>query len=330
MRGQASFDGEAMKRIRAAAPRHDRERPGLSLDELAARVGTTRRQLIKYEQGAATPEPARIAQLAAALGCEIRDPTVGETAAADLAALRRGAGLTQRAAVTRLRPLLTRPQLRVSSWLLAETEAGRLPTTWSSPESRARIAAALATAYDQPADRIEAVLPAAPAAAAVPTTIEPQAVVAYPLVKRAVDTWYARCPSCELVASPTSVSYRMNLDRSVDWTVPATLRCSQCGTEHQVTPFDLLPHDSEITCPRATCGKVTQVPAEAVEVVCEHCGLCPPGPAALVDPQLANVANHVRYGHTLKMQAAVQAAKANNALTGGSATFPFLLDPGDQ
>lgn len=333
MRGQASFDREAMKRIRTTFPRIDRDRPGLSLDELAARVGTSRRQLIKYEKGDAIPEPTRIAQLAKALECEIRELTGVDPELADLAALRRGAGLTLRAAAGRLRPLLARPRLRCSDWLLSEVEAGRLPAVWSSAKNRARIITALSTAYNQPVDRVEATMPASPSKTAVVKAPEPavaatpKLVTAYPLVTRAVDTWYARCPSCELVASPSSVSHRMHADRSVDWSVPATLRCSQCGVEHRVTPFDLLPHDSFITCPRSTCGKITQVPAEAVEVVCEHCGLCPPGPAALVDPELDNVAKHVRYGNTLKMQAAVRAAKARNGALDGSA--PFLLGLGE-
>lgn len=334
MRGQASFDGAALKRVRTTMPRTDRDRPGLSLDELAARVGTSRRQLIRYEKNQATPEPARIARLATALECDIRDLTGIDPDQADLAMLRRDAGLTLRAAAARLRPLLTRPRLRCSDWLLGEAEAGRLPAAWSAPESRTRLVTALATAYRQSTDRIDAAVPASPPPAAAEKALEPvaattpEAVTAYPLIQRAVDTWYARCPNCELVASPSSVSHRMHADRSVDWSVPATLRCSQCGTEHQVTPDDLLPHDSVITCPRPSCGKITQVPAEAVEVVCEHCGLCPPGPAALVDPELDNLAKHVRYGNTLKMQAAVRATKARNAALAGP--HPFLLGPGDH
>ncbi|MGW4528882.1 helix-turn-helix domain-containing protein [Amycolatopsis sp. NPDC004378] len=334
MRGQASFDGAALKRIRTTMPRTDRGRPGLSLDELADRVGTSRRQLIRYEKGQATPEPARIARLASALDCDVRELTGADPDQVDLAVLRRGAGLTLRAAAARLRPLLARPRLRCSDWLLGEAEAGRLPAAWRPPENRTRLVAALASVYQQPTDRVDVAVPAIPAPVVVEKALEPvaaaapEAVTAYPLIQRAVDTWYARCPNCELVASPSSVSHRMHADRSVDWSVPATLRCSQCGTEHQVTPDDLLPHDSFITCPRPSCGQITQVPAEAVEVVCEHCGLCPPGPAALVDPELDNLAKHIRYGHTRTMQAAVRAAKARNAALGGPP--PFLLGPGDH
>ncbi|WP_410646187.1 helix-turn-helix domain-containing protein [Amycolatopsis sp. cmx-4-54] len=168
MRGQASFDRVAMKSIRTTFPRSDRDRPGLSLDELANRVGTSRRQLIRYEKGEATPEPARIAALAAALECEIRE-----------------------------------------------------------------------------------------------------------------------------------------LSGATDGNTLRTLRLNA----------------------RSTCGKVTQVPTAAVEVVCVHCGLHPPGPAALLDPEFSSVAKHVRYGHTLKMQATLSEAQTRNASRGRVA--PFMLPSGD-
>lgn len=327
MRGQASFDRVAMKSMRTTFPRPGRGRPGLSLDELADRVGTSRRQLIRYEKGEATPEPARIAALAAALECEARELS-GVTPDADtLRTLRRSAGLTLRVAAAQLRPLLSRPRLRSSAWLLGEVEAGRLPAVWRSPQNHARIVAAMATIYQQPTSRIEAAMPARLSKNVAQQAPRAELVTSYPLITRAPDTWYARCPSCKLVASPTSISHRIRADDSVDWNVPAILGCSQCGTTHEATPFDLLPHDSVITCPRSTCGKVTQVPAEAVEVVCEHCGLHPPGPAALLDSALHNVAKHVRYGNARKMQATLSAAKARNASRGSLA--PFLLDSGD-
>ncbi|OXM56415.1 hypothetical protein CFP71_13380 [Amycolatopsis thailandensis] len=300
MRGQASFDRVAMKSTRTAFPRPDRGRDGLSLDELADRVGTSRRQLVRYEMGEATPEPARIAALAAALECDVRELSGVAPDADTLRTLRRNAGLTLRVAATRVRPHLVRPRLRSSVWLLGEVEAGRLPAAWCSPQNHARVIAAMAAVYKQSASRVEAAMPAC-----LPTNVVQQApraevVPSCPLVTPAPDTWYARSPSCELVASPSSISHQVHADDSVDWSVPAVLGCSQCGTTHEVTPFDLLPHDSVITCPRSTCGKVTQVPAEAVEVVCVHCGLHPPGPAALLDPARSNVAKAVRYGHTLK------------------------------
>ncbi|MEV7212033.1 helix-turn-helix transcriptional regulator [Kitasatospora cineracea] len=67
-RGMADFDGDALRRFRASAARTDRAEPGLSAAELATRAGTTKAQVLAYEQGRQTPEPQRIRRLAEVLG----------------------------------------------------------------------------------------------------------------------------------------------------------------------------------------------------------------------------------------------------------------------
>jgi transcriptional regulator with XRE-family HTH domain len=306
-----------MKRIRTAFPRRDRARPGLTLDELAARVGTTRFQLIAYEKGTVTPEPARITQLAAALECDVTELTGGQAAA--LAGLRRAAGLTLRTAAARARPLLARHRLRCSRWLLGELEAGRMPPSWTRPPARARLQTVLAAVYGQPEGTIAAALPAAPAT--------PTPVTTYTLVGRSPYTWYAPCPACSLASAPSAVDRCVDAEGNPDWSSPAVLTCTQCGTQHDVTPFQLLPHDDVHACPRPGCGKTTPVPARAAEVMCEHCGLYAPGPAAVRDPALAEYARQVRGRHTRELQATVVAAKRRYLARGGRALF--LLDAAD-
>ncbi len=311
-----------MKRIRTTVHRPDRERPGLSLDELAARVGTTRHQLIGYENGTVTPEPPRIAKLAAALDCDVTD-LIG-TAVADLAGVRRAAGLTLRDAAARARPLLARHRMPCSRWLLGELEAGRVPPSLAGPEDRARIREALASVYARPEAAIDAALPALQQPQQQPQL---QPVATYPLVGRSPYTWYAPCPTCSLAASPSSVDRRVDDEGNPDWSVPATLRCTLCGTLHEVTPFQLLPHDDVHICPRLGCGGTTPVPAGAVEVMCEHCGLEAPGPAARRDPALSEYTRQVRGRHTRQMQSIVAAAKRRYLAQGGRGLF--LLESAD-
>jgi len=59
--GAGQFDGAALRRFRRGA--------GLSQQRVADLVGSTRWQVIAYEQGRAVPEPGRLAALARAVGC---------------------------------------------------------------------------------------------------------------------------------------------------------------------------------------------------------------------------------------------------------------------
>jgi hypothetical protein len=333
MRGQGSFAPEALDRFRRAVARDDRPKPGLSVDELAARVGTTRQQVLAYLHGRAVPEPARLKALADAVGVHPRE--LAPAAEVDLAALRRQAGLTLKTAATQARARLGRPVVRCSHWMLGELEAGRLPSAWRAPEARERVVAALAAVYAVPVDQIGSRWPSEPTVTtttpAALTVAEPQTVAApaFRLVGPSIFTWYARCPSCELVAPPSSGSYTMRRDKSVDWNRPAELRCSQCGTQHLVTPFELQPHDAEVTCVRATCGQTFPAPSTAVEATCEHCSLVNHGPAALADPAVHHQAATVRYDHTLQMQARLAAAKDRARERGLDPSHVLLLGSGE-
>ncbi|WP_344324332.1 helix-turn-helix transcriptional regulator [Kitasatospora putterlickiae] len=60
----ADFDAEALQRLRAIALRPDGTGYGMTAAELAAAVGTTKAQILAYEQGRQVPEPPRIRALA--------------------------------------------------------------------------------------------------------------------------------------------------------------------------------------------------------------------------------------------------------------------------
>jgi transcriptional regulator with XRE-family HTH domain len=335
MRGTVPFDPEALRQAQYSVARPDRPTPGLSLTELAELVGTTRHQLSSYLHGRAVPEPPRLKALADAVGVPTSTLTGVADVDATLADLRRHAGLTLKTAAARARATLTRPAVRCSPWLLSELEAGRVPGVWSTPAVRARVAAALAEVYAEPEDRINALWPPQTAEAIPESTAqtgaaaEPPPAPAFRLVGPSIFTWYARCPSCELVAPPSSGSYTMRRDKSVDWSRPAELRCSQCGTQHLVTPFELQPHDATVTCVRATCRQAFPAPSTAVEATCEHCSLVNHGPAALADPEVHHQAATVRYDHTLQMQARLAAAKERARGRGLGGIHPLLLDSGE-
>ncbi|WP_394622333.1 helix-turn-helix domain-containing protein (plasmid) [Lentzea sp. JNUCC 0626] len=315
MRGQGSFAPQALDEFRRAVPREDRPKPGLSVDELAARVGISRQQVLAYLHGRTVPEPARLKALASAVGVHPRELTCVPAEEVDLAVLRRQAGLTLKTAAARARTLLVRPVVRCSHSMLSELEAGRLPFTWRTPEVGERVMVVLAEIYAVPIDQINSQWPTTTTSTAVQPAaltvveVDPPPAPAFRLVGPSIWTWYARCPSCELVAPPGSGSYTMRRDKSVDWSRPAELRCSQCGVQHLVTPFELQPHDAEVTCVRATCGQTFAAPSTAVEATCEHCSLVNRGPAALADPGVHHQAATVRYGRTLEMQARLAAAK---------------------
>jgi len=148
-RGAGPFDPAEFRRRRLAA--------GLTQQQVADSVGTSRRQVTAYEQGRATPEPARLAALAAAVRCT---PAVltGTPEPADLAGLRRAAGLSRSQAVTRLAGLLG-DRAPATGWLLARAETGETPAAWRSASRRTDVVAAMAQAYGVPADAVARVWP---------------------------------------------------------------------------------------------------------------------------------------------------------------------------
>ena len=71
-----------------------RVQAGLTRNELASRVGVSRRMIFFYEQGAHTPTPARLERLAEALGCDFGALTGAVRGRETLVDLRYTAGLT--------------------------------------------------------------------------------------------------------------------------------------------------------------------------------------------------------------------------------------------
>ena len=172
VRGAGRFDGEEFRRRRQEA--------GLSQQRVAELVGTTRWQVIAYEQGRATPEPARLAALATAVGCAplVLTGSSPDTAADGLADLRRIAGLTRTQAAAQLATALG-DRAPASKWLLEQTENGRPAAAWSGTSRRAVVVAAAAQVYGLPVDVVDAAWPVSnetgtvetvPAAAVAPAT----------------------------------------------------------------------------------------------------------------------------------------------------------------
>ena len=118
VRGAGRFDGDEFRRRRIAA--------GLSQQRVAELVGSTRWQVIAYERGRATPEPPRLAALATAVRCPPAALTGTASSTADLAGLRRAAGMTRLQAAARLGKLLA-ARVPASKWLLEQAEKGDVP-----------------------------------------------------------------------------------------------------------------------------------------------------------------------------------------------------------
>ena len=87
MKGVRNFDPAALAEYR--------RRRGLSLDQLGARIGRARPNLITWEKGRSTPSPPKLVALAAALGVKPWQLTTIEPRSAELADLRAWAGLSQ-------------------------------------------------------------------------------------------------------------------------------------------------------------------------------------------------------------------------------------------
>jgi transcriptional regulator with XRE-family HTH domain len=125
---------------------------GLSRADLAARAGVTTRMIFFYEEGRHTPTPARLARLAAALGCGIDALTGGRREGETLVDLRYGAGLTLERAAEALRSTGVGEELRLSGVKLSAIENGRVVRGrgWDQPEVIGRLVVALGKVYHVP------------------------------------------------------------------------------------------------------------------------------------------------------------------------------------
>lgn len=103
-RGMADFDPAALRSYRVAPREAGLQRDRLSTEALARAVGTTKAQIVAYEQGRQVPEPPRIRELAKALGVHPlglthKTPQILKS----LAHLRRACGYCAREVVTKIR-----------------------------------------------------------------------------------------------------------------------------------------------------------------------------------------------------------------------------------
>lgn len=105
-----------------------------------------------YEEGRHTPTPARMEQLAAALGCGTDALTGVRLGNESLVDLRYAAGLTLEKAAKALRLTKVGDELRISAVKLSAMESGRtvLGRRWGQPEVLGRLVIALGTVYRVP------------------------------------------------------------------------------------------------------------------------------------------------------------------------------------
>ncbi|WUP79314.1 helix-turn-helix transcriptional regulator [Microbispora hainanensis] len=125
---------------------------GLTRAALAERAGVSPRMIFFYEEGRHTPTPARLEQLAAALGCEVDALTGAQRGQETLVDLRYAAGLTLERVAELLRASQAGRVLCVSASKISALENGR-PVRgryWQDPEMTGRLLAPLAKAYGVP------------------------------------------------------------------------------------------------------------------------------------------------------------------------------------
>ncbi len=125
---------------------------GLSRAELARRAGVSSRMIFFYEEGRHAPTPARLENLASALGCGLDELTGAERGQESLIDLRYAAGLTLERLSEVLRGSPAGRELCVSPSKLSALENGRpVPgRRWSDPDVTGRLLAPLAKAYSVP------------------------------------------------------------------------------------------------------------------------------------------------------------------------------------
>ncbi|MDF5758377.1 helix-turn-helix transcriptional regulator [Spongiactinospora sp. TRM90649] len=155
MKSSFDFDGAMPPPRRTINPARlaaRRAELGLTHAELADRVGVSSRMISFYEEGRHTPTPARLEQLAAALGCEVDALTGTRRGQETLVDLRYAAGLTLERVAELLRASQAGRELCVSASKISALECGR-PVRgrhWQDPEATGRLLAPLAKAYGVP------------------------------------------------------------------------------------------------------------------------------------------------------------------------------------
>jgi DNA-binding XRE family transcriptional regulator len=138
------FDGGLLRRARLSVRRLDRPRAGLSIDELAARVGAVRALIIDYEAGRKVPGPARLVALAEAVGVRPEALSGVAVGRARLVDLRCWAGLTAEQAAG---------ALGVSRWAYSKWEQhGAIP----HGHERMAFESAAATLFGRPVGTVTA------------------------------------------------------------------------------------------------------------------------------------------------------------------------------
>lgn len=128
--------------------RKARRKAGLSQRQLAETLGTSRKRVILYEQGAARPEVPRLVALARAVGVNVGDIVQEGSLPLGLAGLRVSAGLTLAAAANAVGDQLPKEaRIACSRPVLAAAEGGTLPLSWTSPASAEAVRDAVGAAY---------------------------------------------------------------------------------------------------------------------------------------------------------------------------------------
>lgn len=127
----------------------------MSQRDLARAVGTTRHQIIRYENGAERPEIGRLAALARACSVTVADLLDEDALPPGLAGLRIGAGLTMAAAATALSEHID-PSTGIATnrASLSGAEKGRLPLSWRPAPAGSHVRGVMAATYEVDIDAV--------------------------------------------------------------------------------------------------------------------------------------------------------------------------------
>ncbi|MGW1277101.1 helix-turn-helix transcriptional regulator [Streptomyces tsukubensis] len=129
-----------------------REQAGLTVQELAGRVGVTYRLVVYWEEGRYMPEARNVRRLADALGCATADLTGTASGTETLVDLRYASGLTAEQVASRLRGTPVGRDLFVDAHKIRCLERNRRVSGWNwrKPECTGRLLQQLAAMYEVP------------------------------------------------------------------------------------------------------------------------------------------------------------------------------------